>query len=103
MKNQNWKYLVLLVLVLLAIGAWYYWDKLKELAAAIKQTSSSSSDSGSSSSGSQTIAENTTPGEVRNKIYQYGNAAMVFEDRDPSTYKTLTAFSGKLHSGSAFK
>ena len=99
MKKENVKFLILPVLMILAYVAWYYWNKSKNAVAAIVAAS------GTTAAQAGTIAANTNAGLVSDKYYEYGSGKIYFEDRKPSTYKTveLLSFTPDLNARSAFK
>lgn len=101
MKNENTKYWIIGIIAL-SVAAWYFWDKVKEVAAATAEKVSSQA---TPAPAPATIAANTTAGAVRDNYYTYGSGKIYFEDRDPSTYKTpeLLSFTPNMATRSAFK
>lgn len=91
MKNENAKYFVLPVIMLIAFLAWYYWDKIRDIAAVATAKATGSAVPVTAQTTASTIAAGITPGAVAKKPYVYGNADMYFN------------FSGDTANRSAFK
>lgn len=102
MKNDNPKYIIALVLIILLFVGIYIWDKYKKAAGIIAANAAAIPGTAATP---VSIAANTIAGAVRDNYYPYGNGKIYFEDRDPSTYKTaeLLSFTPDMAARSAFK
>ena len=101
MKNENAKYLILPILMVLGFVAWYYWHKSKMVLAAFASQSTETTTAATTDTATPTIAASSE----KVKFYPYGMGGVFFSDRDPSTYKSveLLNFTPNLATQSAFK
>ena len=89
-KTKNW----IIVLVILIAGlAWYYWDQLKDLAAKISTGNSSvASASGSGSSAPAPVAPVVVAAAPEKRPYQFGSGEIYFNAFTPKELSKRSAF-----------